>query len=190
MKSAFQGTILSFAIVFVLCGCAAQGLSASNSKEHAAFSRAKSRIEVECGKFKGEDNRKLAFQAYNCNANILREEVLPNAVYPDLVLRYLEKVAKVTEQYRDGKISREKSNFKIQQLGTALDRERAERLNRDYQQAQMSDRQKGQAFSAGFNSSFAAPQPQTYYQQTQPRNVTCAPAHPMHPDWGVNCSSW
>lgn len=190
MKRAFQGTVLSLAIVLVLGGCAAQGLRASSSKEQAAFGRAQSRIEAECSKFKGEGNRKLAFQAYNCNASILREEVLPNAVYPDLVLSYLEKVAKVTEQYRDGKISREKSNFKIQQLGTAMDKERAERLNRDYQQAQMADRQKGESFAAGWNRGYVAPQVQPSYQRPQPSTITCQPAHPMHPDWGVNCNSW
>src|SRR5689334_4299805 len=164
---------LLVAAVLALSSCAEGMVGSAINKEDAAWRVVQAREQKECAQFRGEGKRRLALKAYQCKATIVREEVLPNAAYPDIVLAALQDLGKISKRYYDGRITREQANFEINQVMMNHQQQEITRYKEAYQQAQMRDQQQQQNFRQGLALGVMATNPHSSYSSPSLTTTDC-----------------
>lgn len=99
-------------ISFFVCGCVTSNgsynhIAVQGSQEAAAWGRVDELAVSKCHMSPEMDvpSKKVAKQRSKCVTQLVNDEVIPYALFPDLVTKYRQKQEFLTGQYVDGKIS-------------------------------------------------------------------------------------
>ncbi|MBG78325.1 MAG: hypothetical protein CL570_04765 [Alphaproteobacteria bacterium] len=147
-------TIILSAFTLASCGPAHQfnnKMKHRLSAEQSASLKIKKRALTECGQDVSDNTippRKDIMTAYNCIEGLVRQEMLPAAVMPELLLTKMATYRKVTVEYSKGNLSKEG-------LQAAYDLAEAQYLKSfkaAYQQKQAEAMQQQKEFSRKLNA--------------------------------------
>jgi len=104
-------SIARLAIVLLLSGCAASSQPSDNnlvqkkSTEQAAWNKLEGLSAAKCGVSPLPPARTDAVKVSNCVTTLVKEYVLPHAVFPDLLLSSRTEALDIAERYANGEIS-------------------------------------------------------------------------------------
>jgi len=110
-----QKHIIQLSVISLLCGCAASPHQADNSagyaqkkaQEKASWSALEKLSADKCGASPEPPERTQAVELSDCVTELVRQYVLPNAVFPDLLLSSRRDALLIAKDYADGKMTAE-----------------------------------------------------------------------------------
>ncbi len=101
-------------IISFLCGCAVSPREADSpnydqkkAREEASWASLEKLAADKCGARPEPPERTQAVELSNCVTGLVRQYVLPNAVFPDLLLSSRRDALLIAKDYADGKMSPE-----------------------------------------------------------------------------------
>lgn len=139
--------------------------------------------------------------ASDCMDVIVKEKVLPIAVYPDLILEMRAFAKRNSEDYALGKISVSEWGARADENQARYNQKVTERINLILQQASMKDAMFEQQFNSGFNQSVysynqvASKQtPAIQSEVKMPQTTNCSVGShiggPIAGSRSINCTTW
>lgn len=188
-----------FPLLILLGGCATSELSTAVGRETKAWQQAHIISDKECSEFgdleDGPKSAKLSMAYYECKSKILKEVVLPSALYPDLILQYDAKSKKIAQDFASGKLSSGRRKDAQKRLSEEVEKAYRERYAQHYAHAHARDEYEKRKFAAGFAAGFAGGSG-AYSAPAQPvraptmTTVTCKPTFHTKPNESLTCTTW
>ncbi len=168
----------SILILSLLLGaCSHQGkLNTALEAEQAAWQTASVQIKEQCGHFadsSGKVPREKTMENNACETKILRETLLPVAVFPEEVSNLSVRTSTIAKQYKDGKIDREEANILMDAAEAEYSNNVAQKLRGAQQAAQQRDAEFSkslQAFSDSLQPASAPPAIEAFQPASLPES--------------------
>jgi chromosome condensin MukBEF MukE localization factor len=133
----FSKLLFVCALTTLLAGCYTansmyKDLSEQMDAEDAAWQTVNSLAVTKCGA--DTDPQKLppkntAVKQSKCVSALVEQQVIPHAVFPDLIRAYRRKQEFLTGQYADGKLSVNERTYASEQASAAYEQARTDRAN-------------------------------------------------------------
>lgn len=145
--------IIGTATLFLLTACMAhnQGFVQNRyqqaiNAEVIAWERAQAKTSEQCGQYDDQNPlpREKAMKAAQCYAEIVKAEVLPQAVNPIVVNDYLLEYEKISLDYKKGKIDRDEASILIGEAWNEYFKSIDSQYRADMQRAYSADLQAAQ----------------------------------------------
>lgn len=180
---------LSCVLSLIACSHVDQ-LGAAADKEGAAWDAADAQAETACAAFieDGRVAKKKAVAYHECRDKIVRETVIPAALFPELISNFQAKTYRISADYQNGRISREESNARLLDAEASFQEARAAKLNAAANGAAIQDELRRERLAKLGHS---LRMESAIRDASRPRSTMCSgsPAGGPGPIM-VNCQSW